>query len=195
MTVEHQFVERMRTLLVSLPYDLKVLFEAMTDEDLPLDARKLATAAAIYCLSPSDGIPDTIGLVGFTDDAIVVRLVLKQVLDLGGEDVARYPERFPEQFENLDEDLTLVRSYLGESMDWLERRMQLKNIEDLRYKGKTVSGYLADDESAQRLYNEGLTFTTDYEIDDEAVQRLTSAKPVLEAFDKRRQIEESRRGA
>jgi uncharacterized membrane protein YkvA (DUF1232 family) len=194
MTVEHQFVERMRTLLVSLPYDLKVLFEAMTDEDLPLEARKLATAAAIYCLSPTDAIPDNIGIVGFTDDTIVVRLVLKQMLQRGGDAVADYPERFPEQFDNLDEDLALVRSYLGQSMDWLERRMQLENLEELRYKGKTVSGYLADDESAQRLYEDGLGFTTDYEIDDEAVQRLTSGKPVLEAFDKRRQIEESRRG-
>ena len=59
-TLEQRFVGRMRELLVSLPYDLKVLFEAMTDEDLPLDARRKAVGAVIYCLSPSDPIEDLI---------------------------------------------------------------------------------------------------------------------------------------
>lgn len=191
--VETRFVERLKKLLVSLPYDLKALFEVMSDEDLTTEARELATGAVIYCLSPVDPIPDHTGLVGFTDDVIAVRLVLQQLLEIGGENVADYPERFPEQFDQLEDDLQLFRKYLGESMGWLERRMVRERLHELRHKGKLVAMYVKDDELGQRLYEDGLEFTTEYEIDDDAVQRLTSGKPVLEAFERRQQLENARR--
>ncbi|MCA9670349.1 MAG: DUF1232 domain-containing protein [Myxococcales bacterium] len=192
-SLEQRFVSRMRELLVNLPYDLKAVFEAMTDEDLPADARFLATGAVIYCLSPADPIPDHIGIVGFTDDVVALRLSLKALLDMGGDAISEYPTRFPEQFENLDEDLALFREYFGENMSWLERRMSLEAIHKDRYKGKTVREYVEDDEAGQYLYEEGLSFTTDYEIDDEEVERLSSGRPVFEAFQKRHQFEEGRR--
>lgn len=194
MGVEKQFVERLRMLLVNLPYDMKVLFEATTDEELPVEARELAAGAVIYCLSPADPIPDHSGLVGFADDAIAVRLVLKQLLEVGGEGISDYPDRFPDQFERLDDDLRLIRDYLGEQMDWLEHRVSLERIREVKYKGKTVGQYADEEEPRQMLYEDGLEFTSEYEIDDDAVQRLASAKPVLEAFTRRRQFEESRRG-
>lgn len=191
-SLEQRFISRMRELLVNLPYDLKAVFEAMTDEDLPADARYLATGAVIYTLSPADPIPDHIGIVGFTDDVVALRLSLKSLLDIGGDAIAEYPTRFPEQFEKLDEDIALFREYFGENMDWLERRMSLEAIHKDKYKGKTVKEYVEDDEAGQYLYEEGLGFTTDYEIDDEEVERLSSGKPVFEAFQKRHQFEERR---
>ena len=191
--VEKEFIERVRELLVALPYDLKALFEAMTDEDLSTDVRHLATSAVIYCLSPADPIPDHSGVVGFVDDVIAVRLVLKRLLEMGGEPMAGYPERFPEQFQRLDEDLELFRSYLGDAMSWLDERMRAENSKAMKYKGKTVETYVADDDAGQWLYEEGLEFTTEYELDDEAVTKLSSGKPVLEAFEKRRQFEASRK--
>jgi uncharacterized membrane protein YkvA (DUF1232 family) len=193
-SLEQRFVNRIRELLVNLPYDLKAVFEAMTDEDLPADARYLATGAVIYCLSPADPIPDHIGIVGFSDDVVALRLALKSLLQIGGDAVNDYPKRFPEQFENLDEDLALFREYFGENMSWLERRMGLEAIHKDKYKGKTVKEYVSDYEAGQYLYEEGFSFTTEYEIDDEEVERLTSGKPVFEAFQKRHQFEESRRG-
>lgn len=194
MGAENQFVERLRGLLVNLPYDLKVLFEATTDEQLPIEARELAAGAVIYCLSPADPIPDHSGLVGFADEVIAVRLVFKQLLELGGDGASDYPDRFPEQFGSLDDDLALFRSYLGPAMDWLEQRITLEKIREVRYKGKSVRQYADEQEPRQMLYEDGLEFTSEYEIDDDAVQRLASAKPVLEAFTRRRQFEEARRG-
>ena len=167
-SLEKQFIQRMRQLLVALPYDMKVLFEAISDENLPMPARQLAAGAAIYCLSPSDPIPDSTGLLGYCDDVVVVRIALKRFLELGGEDAKTYPERFAEQFGRLDK--TLLKA---------------------RYKGKDALTYIQEDEACEFLYEEGQDFTTRYEIDDEAVARLQSGKPVVEAF-RRRMAEEAR---
>ena len=190
-SVEKQFVERMRELLVNLPYDMKVLFEAMTDENLPTEARQLATSAVVYCLSPSDPIPDTMGLIGFVDDVVVTRVALTKMLEMAADPMGTYPKRFPEQFDALDRDVALFRAYLGDTMRWVDWHIE-KN-DQVKYKGKRISDYLTDDEASQRLYEEGLAFTTDYEIDDEAAAKLASGKPVLDAFRKVYDVERSRR--
>ena len=189
-SLEKRFVQRMRKLLVALPYDMKVLFEAISDENLPMPARQLAAGAAIYCLSPSDPIPDSTGLVGYCDDVVVVRVALRRFLELGGEDAQSYPDRFPDQFAPLEGDLELMRAYLGSSMDWILSRLD-KTLLKARYKGKDALTYIQEDEACEFLYEEGQDFTTRYEIDDEAVGRLQSGKPVVEAF-RRRMAEEAR---
>lgn len=189
-STEKRFIQRMRELLVSLPYDLKVFFEAMSDQNLPPNARQLAAGATIYCLSPSDPIPDSTGLLGYVDDAVLVRLALKRLLDLGGEDGQDYPERFVEQFQFLDDDLALLRAYMGPAIDWFQSRMD-KTLLKARYKGKDALTYSEDDEAREFLYEEGQDFTTSYEIDDEAAAKLQNGKPIIEAF-RRRMAEESR---
>ena len=194
MTVEpneQRFVQRMRELLVSLPYDMKVLFEAISDENLPLEARLVAAQATIYCLSPSDPIPDSLGLLGFVDDTLLVRLTLARILEVGGEDADEYPRRFPELFEPLGEDLKLARGFLGEDLEWLERRIGAK-YSKAPYKGKDANEYLSDDEAQEYLYSEGLAFTTDYEIDEEEAAKLRNATSIKEAFHKRALVESRR---
>lgn len=189
--LEQRFVTRLRELLVALPYDLKVLFEAMTDADLPQNARQLAAGAVVYCLSPSDPIPDSMGLVGFVDDVIIVRLTLAKLLQIGGEETADYPDRFSDQFEPLTSDIQLLRDYLGETMDWVDWR--LETLPTGKYKGKLIKTYVENDEVGQGLYEEGLEFTTEYEIDDEAAAKLASGKPVADVFRKVYEVERSRR--
>lgn len=189
--IESRFVERLRELLVTLPYDLKVLFAAMADEDLSTEVRQLAAGGVIYCLAPSDPIPDSSGIVGFVDDVIVVRTILKQILERGKADAEEYPKRFPEQFEQLDADLKLFSDYLGDALRWVNQRVD-KLAEKSRYKGKSVVNYIDEEEAGQFLYEEGLEFTTNYEIDDEKAYRLTSGKPVLDAFKKRTAVESAR---
>lgn len=190
--VEKRFVQRIQQLLVSLPYDMKVLFEAISDENLPREARVVAAQATIYCLSPSDPIPDTLGLLGFVDDAVLVRLSLQRLLKLGGEDAEGYPQRFPELFGPLEQDLELVREYLGADMKWLDDRIDPRYAKS-PYKGKDANTYVDDDEALEYLYSEGLAFTTDYEIDEEEAAKLRG-QPVLDAFHKRMVVESRRAG-
>jgi uncharacterized membrane protein YkvA (DUF1232 family) len=190
-STEKRFVRRMREMLVSLPYDMKVLFEAMADENLSNPGRELAAAAAIYCLSPSDPMPDSLGLMGYIDDVVYVRLTLQRLRELEGEDFEPYPVRFIDEFKSLDDDLALIREYLGESIAWIVQRVE-KSPSKVRYKGKDASTYVTDDEARLFLYQEGLEFTTDYEIDEESAAKLQTGRPVLDAF-RRRAAEESRR--
>ncbi|MBW2735067.1 MAG: DUF1232 domain-containing protein [Deltaproteobacteria bacterium] len=185
-----RFEARMRELLVMLPYDLKVLFAVMTDANLSLEARQLATGAVIYCLSPSDPIPDSMGVVGFADDVVVVRLSLARLQEMSEEGFSDYPTRFGEQFAPLDDDITLLREYLGESVGWVDDR--LGRLHEMKYKGQTVTTYVSDEEMGQRLYEEGLAFTTDYEIDEETATKL-SGEAVLEAFTKVFKVENQRK--
>lgn len=190
-TQEKLFVERMQELLVHLPYDMKVLFEALSDENLPREARMVAAGAAIYCLSPSDPIPDSAGILGFVDDVVVVRLALARLLELAHEDAAAYPERFPEQFDGLDRDLELVRGYLGESMAWLEDRVKTR-VPHRRYKGKSPAEYVEDDEALEFLYAEGQAFATAYDIDEAEAARLRRGDQVREVFAARARVEARR---
>ncbi len=190
-SLERAFVTRVRELLVSLPYDIKVFFEAISDENLPLEARKASAGAIIYCLAPSDPIPDTVGVQGFVDDVVVVLLTLKRLIELGGEDAEAYPERFSDQYASLDADLELVRGYLGETMVWLERRVEKKQPE-VRYKGKSPETYVTDDEAQEYLYTEGLAFTTDYEIDEKTAAKLSNGESVLKVFRHRKEVEDKR---
>ena len=106
-------------------------------------------------------------------------------------DAAAYPERFPEQFDTVGEDVQLLKEYLGETVTWLEERVSNRLVK-IRYKGKDASTYASDDEACEFLYGEGLEFTTDYEIDEEAAMKLRSGEGVREVFHKRA-VEEARR--
>lgn len=190
-TSESEFVKRVRELLVMLPYDIKVFFEAISDENLSMEARKVAAGAIIYCLSPSDPIPDSAGILGFVDDVTVVKIALSRLIELGGEEAAGYPKRFQEQYIGLDSDLALIRGYLGENMAWLEKRIR-EQLPNNRYKGKSTEEYLKDDEAQSFLYSEGLAFTTGYEIDEEAAAKLVSGEAVRAVFRQRKEVEDKR---
>ena len=52
---ERSFLETLARALVSLPFDLKVLLEAVSDPDLEHDVREIAAAAVVYIISPREG--------------------------------------------------------------------------------------------------------------------------------------------
>jgi len=78
-SLEKSFLERIRHHIISLPYDMKVLFEVLSDENLTFEARQLAASAVIHCISPSDPFSDPTGMLGFVDDTILLRLTLNRL--------------------------------------------------------------------------------------------------------------------
>ena len=56
--VERAFLETFPKALVSLPFDLKVLLEAVADPDLEHDVRELAAATVVHIITPKDGNVD-----------------------------------------------------------------------------------------------------------------------------------------
>jgi len=190
ITAESKFVELMRSWLVSLPHDLKIAFDAMDDENLPRPVREIATGVVIYVVSPNDAVSDrNNNIVSYADDAVLLRVALEKALGKG-EDEQAFRDRFPELFENLEENLKLCKSVMGDLMTWLESKVgSLKSID---YKGKKVPSYLDNDEAREALFDDGLVFRTDYPVDEKTIgDKLKKAATVIEAM-KRRKADEAR---
>ena len=190
ITAESKFVELMRSWLVSLPHDLKIAFDAMDDENLPRAAREIATGAVIYVVSPNDAVSDrNNNIVSYADDAVLLRLALAMALGKG-EDEQAFRERFPELFENLEDNLKLCKSMMGDLMTWLESKVT--GLNKIDYKGKKVALFLDNDEAREQLFDDGLVFRTDYPVDEKTIgDKLKKAATVLDAM-KRRKADEAR---
>jgi hypothetical protein len=188
--LERRYLTTVSGWLVSLPHDLKVLFEAKDEPNLDRGARELAAGAILYVLSPD--ISGVEQFVAFADDAIVLREALRGVAQRGGEGAAAFRDRFAEYYDSLDADLDLCRSVMGDSYAWLEQKME--TLHKLLYKGKKVPQYIDDEEASESLYEDGLAFATDYPIDEEKLgMRLKKPETLLEPLRKKAAAERARR--
>ncbi len=191
ITAESKFVELVRSWLVSLPHDLKIAFDAMDDENLPRAVRETASGVAIYVVSPNDSVSSDKNdvILSYADDALLLRLALHDALGKG-EDEAAFRERFPELFEELEDNLELCKSVMGDLMPWLESKVgSLKAID---YKGKKAPAYIDDGDAREVLFDDGLVFRTDYPVDEKTIgDKLKKAATILDAL-KRRKVDEAR---
>jgi uncharacterized membrane protein YkvA (DUF1232 family) len=190
-TVESKFVEMVRGWLVSLPHDLKIAFDAMDDENLPRNARELAVGTIIYIVSPNDFVSDRNDtIVSFTDDAVLLRLGLMRVIQLGAEDGDAFRDRYAELFDGINDQLTLCRQVMGDLMTWLDGKVE--SLTKLDYKGKKIKIYLDDNEAREQLFDDGLVFRTDYPVDETTIgDKLKKASTILDVM-RRRKMEEAR---
>lgn len=194
-TPESQFVDLVRTWLVSLPHDLKIAFEAMDDENLSREDRELAVGTIVYIVTPNDTPADRADrVVSFADDTLLLRLALRRFARQDDEDVQAFTERFPDLFENLDRDLALCAAHMGELFDWLEAKID--GLRGLAYKGKKVPLFLDKVDERENLFEIGLAFRTDYPIDERTVgDKLKKASTILDVMRRRRAEEASRAAA
>jgi uncharacterized membrane protein YkvA (DUF1232 family) len=187
--LEKRFLSTIVLQLVQLPFDMKILFEAITDEELDHKARVLAAGGAIYVVGPFDAIPDSHPVLGFVDDTIVLRMVVAELRRIDSAGGARLIERFSEGFASLDQDLDTYRQYLGQAYPWLEAKAL--GMSQASYKGHSATEYVDDAEVQERLYDDSLAFATDYDVDDEKATRLKRPQTILEHL--QRKMAEERR--
>ena len=191
--IEQRFVETMSSWLVSLPHDLKVLFEAVDDHNLTRSARELAVGAIIYVVSPHDLISGDRydSALSYGDDCLLLRLAAEEVVAAGDEDTEFYKSRFPEFFEPLTEELAICRAAMGRLYDWMKSKVA--GLRSLEYKGKKVSAFLDDEEAVAFLYEDGLAFRTEYDVhEDSLADSFKKASSVI-ALMQRRKDEEDRK--
>jgi hypothetical protein len=179
---ERPFLEKVGEYLLSLPFDLKILQEAVTDPDLERDAREIAAGTIIHTLGPQEGD----GPMRFVDDVLLVRAAFKRVVADGGEHAQEFAARFEaEGYGRLDEDLKLFAEVLGDLWPWLTGKIE--TFRKPPYKGKTPSQYIDDDEAASLLYEEGLEFQTNYNVTEDKVRNsVRRVDAILESLNKRR---------
>jgi hypothetical protein len=179
---ERPFLEKVGEYLLSLPFDLKILQEAVTNPDLERGAREIAAGTIIHTIGPQEGD----GPMRFVDDVLLVRAALQRVVADGGEHAKTFAARFDgEAYAKLDEDVKAFAEVLGDLWPWLTGK--LETFRKPPYKGKTPSQYVDDDEAASFLYEEGLEFQTNYNVTEDKVRNsVRRVEAILESLNKRR---------
>lgn len=178
---DRTFLEKMGEYLLSLPFDLKMLQEAVTDPDLDHGVREIAAGTIIHVIGPQEGD----GPLRFADDVMLVRAAFDRVRhdgDAGKEFAARFES---EIYGKLDEDLALFGAVLGDLWPWLTGR--LESFRKPPYKGKTPTQYVDDEDASAFLYEEGLEFQTNYNVTEDRVRNsVRRVDAILEQLNKRR---------
>jgi len=175
---ERSFLETLARALVSLPFDLKVLLEAVSDPDLDHDVREIAAAAVVSIITPREGNVEPYMRHG--EDAVILRLAAREVEAKGGESAPMFRDRFADEFRRFADELTVFERACGPAlMGWLDGRWA--SMRKATYARKKISVFLQDEEVGTFLYDEGLKFGTNYPITEKSlVGRLKQAQPLLD---------------
>src|SRR5215471_12940095 len=112
---ERPFLEKIAEYLLSLPFDLKILQEAVTDPDLDRQAREVAAGTIIHTILPQDG--ETPGR--YVDDVLFVRAALKRVVADGSDGARAFADRFQDVYGKLEDDVKVFQDFLGDLWPWL----------------------------------------------------------------------------
>jgi hypothetical protein len=182
--IERTFLETMSQALVSLPFDLKVLLEAVADPDLERAVRELAAATVVHVITPKDGNVEA--PLRFAEDVVQLRLALAHVAAEGGEGAPAFKERFAEDYARIDADLDVFRQTLGaDIVAWLDSRWGslLKAV----YAKKKIPMFVDDEEVGTFLYDEGLRFGTLYPITEKSLAgRVKQVQPFIDHLARKR---------
>lgn len=182
--LERRFLETLSRGLVSLPFDLKVLLEAVSDPDLEQGVREIAAAAVVHIITSKDGNVDP--PTRHAEDVVLLRLALAKIVADGGQDAAAFRDRFSENYGNLDEELNTFRSALGDLVTWLDSRwaILLKAV----YAKKKISQFVDDEEVGTFLYDEAAKFGTNYPISEKTLAgRLKQGQPIVDHLVRKRE--------
>ena len=180
---ERSFLETLARALVSLPFDLKVLLEAVSDPDLEHEVREIAAAAVVHIISPREGNVDP--YLRYGEDAIMLRLAARRILDNRDESAARFRQRFAEELERFAGELGAIERALGQPlMGWLDGRWAF--LRKAAYARKKISVFVDDQEVGTFLYDDGLKFGTNYPISEKSLAgRLKQAQPLVDHLQKK----------
>ena len=182
--LERSFLDSVSNGLISLPFDLKVLLEAVSDADLEHDIRELAASAVVHIISSKDGNVDP--PLRHLEDVVLLRLALAKIGGEGGEGAAAFRDRFSDNYGNLDAELTTFRQVLGDLVDWLDSRWPL--MRKVVYARKKLSMFVDDQEVGTFLYDEGLKFGTNYPITEKSlVGRMKHSQPFVDHLVRKRE--------
>ena len=176
--LERSFLEILARTLVSLPFDLKILLEAVSDPNLDHGAREVAVAAVVYIIAPREGNIEP--YIRYSEDVLVLRLALRQILTEAGEGAPEFRQRFAEDLSRLGQELELLDRACGKDLvAWLDSRWAV--LRKAVYARKKIPMFVDDEEVGTLLYDEGLKFGTNYPISEKTLEgRLKQAQPILD---------------
>jgi uncharacterized membrane protein YkvA (DUF1232 family) len=182
MSHKEEFIGFLSRSITEISLDVKIMFAMMDDPEFAEETRARVAGALLYLLAPGDLIPDTFGLLGQSDDCLVMRMTMAFVLRKRPERAEHYHERYPEVFETLQEDLEIASNYLGEIYPWMEA--YLDKLITIEFKGKKAQDVIEDVEASTWLHDEINEALLDLEFDDDELnremRRVDRILPVME---------------
>jgi hypothetical protein len=182
---EREFLEVYSKALVSLPFDVKVLLEAVADADLEHEVRELVASAVVHVIAPKDGNVDR--PIRHAEDVVLVRLALRKVASEGGEGADAFKSRFDENYGRLDEELSIFTKAFGEDViSWLDSKWPA--LGKVVYVRKKIPQFVDDEEVGTFLYDEGLRFGTEYPLTEKTLAgRVKQGQPIVDHLLRKRE--------
>jgi hypothetical protein len=182
---EREFLEVYSKALVSLPFDVKVLLEAVADPDLEHAVRELAASAVVHIIAPKDGNVER--PVRHAEDVVLLRLALKKIAEEGGEGADAFKSRFDENYSRLDEELGVFERAFGSDVtSWLDSKWPA--LAKVVYSRKKISQFVDDEEVGTFLYDEGLRFGTEYPLTEKTLAgRVKQGQPIVDHLLRKRE--------
>lgn len=150
MTVE-QFADALGEAMLTLPQDLKALLRLVEDPELDEAGRTLACGAMLHVLSGANAIPGVKGTLAYADDVLVLRLTVERLEESSPDVVARHREDLPEVYDAMDEQMEIVRDYLGDLLSVLDRATD--GLPKLTYEGHSAELCSSDEDASTWLYD------------------------------------------
>jgi hypothetical protein len=188
--IGREFLTRVSEYLVTFPFDLKILQEAIAEPELERGAREIAAGVLISSLSPQEGS----GPERFVDDVLVLRIALGRIAKEGGEGAESFRTRFVELYSRLDEDLRIFEQSLGpELWAWLCTRPT--TCCRIPLKGKRAGQYIDDDTTWDQLYEDGRDFQTIYDVTESQIHNKLRRPEQLVEIIQRRHAEDLKKRA
>jgi hypothetical protein len=174
-----RFVEFLKEAIVALPQHLKEMLRLSDDPDLSDQARRLAAGALLHWLSGTNTIPGARGdTLPYVDDVLVLRLVYERIAQLAPEVMSAHKASAPELFGSLEDELALMRDYLGEGMSVIEKGVN--RLSQIKHVGRTAEQCVGDEECATMLYEDVQAALVDLDLEEEEVARaLKSVDPLI----------------
>lgn len=172
---------------MSLPQDMKAVLRIVEDPNLDDEERTLAAGALLHVLSAHNAIPGQRGILAYVDDVIVLRLVLERLLRSAPEVMAQHREDSPELMEPLEEQMAVVREYLGDLLGVLEKAVE--GLPKLNHQGHSAPDCARDEDASTWLYDavhEALVDELDFD-EDEVARELRQVDAIRRPLEQRLQ--------
>jgi uncharacterized membrane protein YkvA (DUF1232 family) len=141
--------------LKTLGDDAKAYASILERQEGTESVRRNLAGAVNYLFKSLDLIPDGIEDLGFIDDAFVLRAAALRAVS--NDDSAKSLERL----SRLADEAALVREFLGENFERLERFVA--NLESTTARGRAVDAIVTDDSVREELVNEVTAWADSYQ--------------------------------
>lgn len=180
-----RFIELMTPALIRFGQDLKSLLRIVEDPEIDDQSRVEAAGALMHVISSTGAIPGVRGVLRYLGDALVIRLVLRDVRVRSPRGFQKHLEQSPEMLEPLSEELEVMHEYLGERVDVLEKAVA--KFPTLNHQGHQAAACVDNPESSTWLYDavhEALIDEIDFDEED-VMREIKQIDQILAPLDSR----------